>query len=439
MRFARLNKFLREAEAEGTVTLPGKIGKIKPVTYVAYPEWMKQITTGMAPEAHKAWRARPVWLRRTPKISVPKPDLTKKTSREPEEEIPPTGREHSDTELFFVWDPENAAEVANNQKLFDFYTRQGAEIFYADKDGQKTEPMEKFDPESGSMRVSQERDVRQALWRSRSKSKSSKDLDTIVLPLEHGWTEAEIFRAYAPRLRRTASSYGKVGGKHRTMTFEDAMQLAAQGLLHAILTDTGSVNFGRHAESVIKRFILTALSQRKKIEKKEKPLPEVADDDADDVQKALDAWDKEGFAQAIKQEDVRSKISDLADVIGQNFTDEEVKVLDFILAGDTQTKAIDTLKKSDDPGFKGLDFKQSKRRMKTIMTGIRKKFKDAAEKIGFKPGSRPGTAGRYEKDVEKLRSEYEPEKKIADALEGNSDPVVEEVMQTYHKLIHGLC
>ena len=87
--------------------------------------------------------------------------------------------------------------------------------------------------------------------------KSLSALNTVVKPLDKGWTKEEIINAMKPMVRYFANKYwsAKVG-------IEDLVQDGYVGVLRALETDKGIAPFGKYAPQKIKNEILRAALQK---------------------------------------------------------------------------------------------------------------------------------------------------------------------------------
>lgn len=87
--------------------------------------------------------------------------------------------------------------------------------------------------------------------------KSLSVLNTVVKPLEKGWTKEEVINAMKPMVRYFANKYwsAKVG-------IEDLVQDGYVGVLRALETDKGIAPFGKYAPQKIKNEILRAALQK---------------------------------------------------------------------------------------------------------------------------------------------------------------------------------
>lgn len=82
-----------------------------------------------------------------------------------------------------------------------------------------------------------------------------KDFDALkvtLLPLQHGWTEAEVIEAMMPDIMKYANYYGKITPG---VDVDDLIQQGAIGVLKAMETDKGIANFASHAKNYLRSFM----------------------------------------------------------------------------------------------------------------------------------------------------------------------------------------
>jgi hypothetical protein len=239
---------------------------------------------------------------------------------------------------------------------------------------------------------------------SQKVGRNIKALSQIALPLEHGWTEAEVVDAMQPNVMTLARRHGRIKGKwDPAFDEQDAIQIANLAVIDALRHDAGRAPFSGFAS----KFIINALrtARDKRLRRKAHESPIYLDTTQEyGGQQITDPFAKQ-VAAALGVEDQDLKAADLREVIRQvaakaGLTDRQWEVIQKAFTQERPYTSTISWKKIGDELVNPMTGKQgiSKQAVQAAFMQAMKRLTRAATELGLtepasqsEPGAAAGT------------------------------------------------